>query len=239
MNTRIEPESSKLEESFEHSVPSGTWFRILLDSAIEHNGEKLGAFPSGLYAWAQKNGDAWSIVNRDLRTRVILSSAAAVKYVETLYVPKPLEARLASQVAGVKADTNPAIAEWTRSEDQLSEETILIKPDDAGWFEGTLTSHIMRDGKKLSDFHKKLVVAVRKEGNVWHVVNPKGGSVRLTQKAYSRYVDPIFVPKVADPIEAHQLDGMAGILKKQPEIRIESREAFRRELQCYLAGLHA
>jgi hypothetical protein len=227
-----------LDESFEHSVPSGKWFRILVNVAIEHEGKKLGAFPQGLYAFAQKNGDAWSIVNRDLRERVIMTSSAAMKFVETLYAPKPLEDRLSSKVKGVKADMNPAIAEWMRSEDQLSEETIIIRPEDAGWFEGTLTSQIMREGKKLSDFYKKLVVAVRKEGDVWHVVNHKGGSVRLTQKAYARYVDAIYVPKLADPIEAHQLDAIVGG-KKKPPIRVESREAFCRELQCYLAESYA
>ena len=228
-----------LEESFEHSVPSGRWFMVLLKKPIESEGKKLGAFSQGLYLWAQKNGDSWSIVNREKRQRVILTKAAAKRHVETIYVPRPLEAGLAAKVKGAKADTNPAIAEWMRSEEELTEETILVKPEDAGWFEGTLISHIMRDGTKLADFHKRLVVAVRKEGEHWHVVNPKGASVRLTKKAYDRYVDPIFVPKMANPIEDHALDAVIGVTKRQPEVRIEAREALARELHCYLRGIYA
>lgn len=228
------------EAKFEGKVPKGQWFRALVTSAIANDGAKMPAFSQGTYVWARRDRDGWLVVNRDRGTRLLLTTTAAKRHLETLYVPQPLEGRLESAVGSPTGDDKIVIKESLAvSEDDLTEETILVKPEKAGWFQARLLSHIIRDGHKLADFHKRLIVAVRKEGSSWHVVNPKGDGVRLTQRAYSRYVDPIFVPKVADSMEAHSLDGVIGTARKQPLTRVEHKESFARELRKYLRECHA
>jgi len=205
------------EEIVEKSTPKDQWFR----ADYKGSDKRYAAF-KGNPVWVKRVGSEWWVVNAAETAGASMDTATVKKSLESIYAPRQAGSAMNKQLDGVSMQ-NP-IAEsvvtrltWHLAEiEDITEERLLKVPPTGRWQRGVVKGQPKRNGKRLADFYRGVDVWVRQHGDELHIVNPKRKTkILISKSAVNKYIDIVYGPHVANPIEGHRLDGVVGKLKKQ------------------------